>query len=53
MGTPNKIIAIITKIQLKHYHKDNQPNTKGSQSTHTRLSLLAFLLHKGTQTPIP
>ena len=34
MGTPNKIIAIITKIQNNHKHKDNSTSNKGAQLNH-------------------
>ena len=30
----HKIIAIITKIQIKHEHQDNHSNIKGSQFKH-------------------
>ena len=30
----HKIIAIITKIQIKHEHQDNHLNIKGSQFKH-------------------
>ena len=30
----HKIIAIITKIQIKHEHQDNHSNTTGSQFKH-------------------
>ena len=34
MGTPNKIIAIITKIQNNHKHNDNSTNNKDAQFNH-------------------
>ena len=34
MGTPNKIIAIITKIQNKHKHNDSSTNNKNAQFNH-------------------
>ena len=30
VSIPQKIIAIITKIQIKHEHQDNHSNIKGS-----------------------
>ena len=47
--SPTKIIALITKIQMKHKNNNNQLSIKGSHGTQTQLSLLAFLLYKGTQ----
>ena len=47
----HKIITLITKIQIKHKHNNKQLSIKCSQGTQTQLSPLAFLLHKGTQTP--
>ena len=38
MGTPNKIIAIITKIRNNHKHNDNSTNNKDAQLNH-RLNL--------------
>ena len=32
MGTPNKIIAIITKIQHIHKHNDNSTSNNGAHS---------------------
>ena len=34
VSIPQKIIAIITKIQIKHEHQDNHSNIKGSQFKH-------------------
>ena len=34
MGTPNKIIAIITKIQNKHKHNDSSTSNNGAQLNH-------------------
>ena len=34
MGTPNKIIAIITKIQNNHKHNDNSTSNKDAQFNH-------------------
>ena len=34
VGTPNKIIAIITKIQNKHKHNDSSTSNNGAQLNH-------------------
>ena len=34
MGTPNKIITIITKMQNNHKHNDNSTSNKGAQLNH-------------------
>ena len=34
MGKPNKIIAIITKIQNNHKHNDNSTSNKDAQLNH-------------------
>ena len=35
MGTPNKIIAIIIKIQNNHNHNDNSTINKDAQLNHS------------------
>ena len=34
VGKPHKILALISKIQNKHKHNDNQLNNKGSHFKH-------------------
>ena len=47
VGTPNKIIAIITKIQNKHKHNDNSTSNKDSQFNHW-LNLRYYRPHYAT-----
>jgi len=50
----HKIIATITKIQIKQEHHDNHSDINDSQFKHydsrTLLTLLAFLLYQGLKT---
>ena len=44
---PTRSLHSLQRSNSNMSTKTNQPNTKDSQGTQTRLSLLAFLLHKG------
>ena len=54
METPNKIIAIITKIQNKHKHNENQLNNKSSHFKHgLNWQYYRFLHIKGKDPKAP
>ena len=56
MGKLHKIIALISKIQKKHKHNDNQLNNKGSHFKHELNWRYYHFLHikgKDPKAPLP